>query len=223
MLLIVFIILLFISTVKSRNCLLLGDSLNIGDSLISNNGLYNLTLSSRGNLCIYDNINTRWCTGFRSPSIWKMYLNLSGVFGIIKTNNICIWAPNYPVTSFMYNIQYLIMSDNGNFIVYDNTGLVWSCNRGTFSKYITPVCPITSGTESVGDTCNNIPSSIPTINPSLTPTINPILPPSLIPTIIPTRNPTINPTRNPTRLPSTPVRSPPTSKPIIKPTVIPTL
>ena len=226
-----FILFLFIFSIEkilSQNCLLPGNDLLIGASLISNNGLYNLTVTSRGNVCVFDITSKRWCSGFLSPSAWKMSLTDSGIFAVVKTNGITVWAPNAPVTSDMHNIAYAIISDNANFIVYNNAGLIWSCYRGTFSKYYKPSCNITSPTESIGDTCNNIPSFSPTLIPTFSPTSFPTSIPTLIPTLSPTFSPTRSPTKTPTRIPTT-TRSPtapakrgvPTFKPIISPTAIP--
>ena len=193
------ILFLFIFNVRqsiSQNCLLPGNDLLIGKSLISNNGLYNLTVTSRGNVCIFDILSKRWCSGFLSPASSKMTLTTMGKFSVVKANDITVWAPNAPVTSTMHNIAYAIISDNANFIVYSNTGLIWSCYRGTFSKYYEPSCNITSPTESIGDTCNNIPSFSPSITPTLVPSITPTLVPhTRVPTIykkpVPTPKPRI--------------------------------
>lgn len=147
-----------------RNCLFRGTSLAINDSLTSNNGLYNLTLNQRGNICIFDSINKRWCSGYWFPSTTasKMVITSNGKFGVIKTNNNIIWSPNYPIGRAISNIDYIIISNNGNFIVYNNTGIAWSCNRGTFSRYKNSTCSITSETESVDDYCNYSPTTNPT-------------------------------------------------------------
>lgn len=191
---------ILVGIIKSQNCLLRGNSLLIGESLISNNGIYNITVTSRGNVCLFDNISRRWCSGFISPSAWKMVLTVIGNFAVIKTNGITIWAPNYPVTSFMTNIEYAIISNNGNFIIHNSGGLIWSCYRGTFSRFINASCPITSETENIGDTCNNVPTASPTISPSANPTNKPTANPTSAPKKL--RSPTYYPTTFPTPLPT---------------------
>jgi hypothetical protein len=225
---IMFIFIFLTRQILCQNCLLPGNDLLLGGSLISNNGLYNLTLTSRGNVCIFDSTSKRWCSGFLSPSAWKMSLSNLGIFSVIKTNDITIWAPNVPVTSAMHNIVYAIISDNANFIIYNNAGLIWSCYRGTFSRYYEPSCNITSPTESIGDTCNNVPSFSPTLNPSIQPSLNPTLNPTKIPTrspstILPSITKKGTPTKNPTRIPSKNPTLIPTEDPTLIPTEYPTL
>ena len=203
----------------SNNCLLPGDSLSIGNSLFSINGQFKLTLITKGNICIYNTSDNsiRWCSGFLSPSAQRMSLNINGNFAIVKTNNIAIWSPKIPITSFMTNIKYALISNNGNFIIYNNDNqIVWSCFKGTFSRSIYSKCTVTSAGETINDTCNN-----PTIAPTIAPT-TPTIAPTIAPTITPTIAPTITPTTPPTRSPTTPTRSPTTRAPTAKPKPSPT-
>lgn len=200
---------LYFLNTNCKNCLLQGESLLIGEALISNNEIYNLTVNLKGNICVY-NVNTntkKWCSGYVSPVAWKMIITESGQFSIIKTNGISIWSPKSPITSVMNNVQYVILSNNGNFIVYSNSGIAWSCNRGTFSRSIYSTCGITSSLESIDDTCNT-PTATPTATPTRAPTA------SSSPTRSPTRKPTTN-ARSPTMKPTSASKKPPTAVPTI--------
>jgi hypothetical protein len=216
-----FVFLLFFYFVKSQNCLFRGETLTIGSSLYSSNGLYNLTIMTKGNVCVYDGSGKRWCSGYLSPSSWEMILTSSGNFGVVKTNGICVWAPNNPITTLMPNIEYIIMSNNANFIVYDNIGLAWSCNRGTFTNPSNYSCIITSIDESIGDTCNNSPTASPTSIPTTFPSVSPTSIPSTEPSIIPSTEPTIIPSTEPSIIPSTEPTIIPSTFPSTFPTIIP--
>ena len=205
-----FYLLNLISVISGKNCLFPGDKLGIGEYLTSNNGLYSLKIMERGNVCVYDINGKRWCSGWTSPSAWQLNLTNVGKFGVVKTNNICVWAPHNPITTMMSNIQYIMINDNANFLVYNNSGLAWSCKQGTFTNPANSSCPII-GTSEVGtDSCNsNYPSSKPTSYPTSIPTSSK---PTSYPTSIPTSSkPTSYPTSIPTSSNPTPSPTPPNS------------
>ena len=131
------LVILFLISIKifAKNCLLPGDSLLFGDYLVSNNGLYFLTILNRGNICLYNSTTQTFCVGFHSPSYDSLSLTSSNKFCAVKTNGICYWAPHLPITSIMNNIAYAILSNNGNFLVNVTSNSTGDWNWITTSSF----------------------------------------------------------------------------------------
>ena len=235
------ILFLILSSVLARNCLLPGERLKIGESLTSENGLYSLRLINQGNVCVYDTAK-RWCSGWVSPSASQMNLTNIGKFGVIKTNGICVWAPHNPITTMLPNVRYIIIGNNANLLVYNSSGLAWSCKRGTFTYPAGVACPIVGTNEETDELCNGqtrtpsfrptlspsiyptfLPSLFPSLIPSVEPSLLPSVEPSILPSVEPTFFPTISPTFEPSISPSVEATPLPSVEPSISPTFIPTL
>ena len=232
----IYIIITLIYTAYSatiyQNCLGTTSSIFPNQYLLSQNKKYKLELLSTGNLCIYNNNQTTWCTNVLNQYVTNMFIS-SGKLMAISSSNYdgsgsfgYYWAPHSSYNTAMTGITYLIITNNGNFVLYNNTGIAWSCSMGTFSSG--GACPLDSSIvmDTVCVSNTNSPTKLPSQAPSIKPTF-PTLSPSFIPTrepsIGPSCTPTINPSYIPTISPSVEPSYSPTIEPSFNPTISPTI
>eukprot|EP01038_Epipyxis_sp_PR26KG_P005612 gene5612-7752_t len=206
------IITCFLPIESLSNCLSSGQSLYVGNYLLSANGLVTLLFQSDGNICIYyassgaPSGGSIWCSDYFSSSPYILTMQSDGNLVAYDTSGSAFFASN---TYGYFGGSFAIIQSDQNFVVYTYYySPTYACSSQS------PSCPYTSSGDS--NTCYDL---TPTAAPVGTPTSNPS---SIAPSSFPTKKPSIMPSpfasSNPTKVPS----QNPTPNPSIIPSVIPT-
>ena len=110
-----------------KNSLSNGEELKDGQSLVSKNGKYRLTMRTDGNLVLYNNNGkAKWASGKyygKNRSPYKLIMQTDGNLVVYDKNMKVIWASNvYKGNSHSYK---LVLKDNGKLVVYKNGEPMW--------------------------------------------------------------------------------------------------
>lgn len=114
------LLLLFLSLpIFGKNTLLPDESLDRGNSLVSLNGLYKLTLQEDGNLVLYQKNKAIWFTGTQGQAIQSLTMQTDGNAVLYKYSGASAWDSK---TSGNPN-SYLVLQDDGNLVVYKRVAI----------------------------------------------------------------------------------------------------
>src|SRR5882672_6218037 len=105
-----------------------GDTLNVNDSIASNNGQYILTLPGDGNLVLYLADPAGWEALWASHT-WHRNVNNAVMQGdgnfVLYGGNGAVWATG----TYHYPGAHLVLQDDGNAVIYEPGGRpVWATN-----------------------------------------------------------------------------------------------
>eukprot|EP01038_Epipyxis_sp_PR26KG_P009125 gene9125-12309_t len=118
------VIILWILPIESlSNCLQTGQSLYVGDYLLSSNGLVTLLFQSDGNICIYyassgaPSGTSTWCTDLLSASPHTLTMESDGSLNAYDTSGNTYFSTS--LTGYSYGGSFFaIMQCDQNFVVY---------------------------------------------------------------------------------------------------------
>lgn len=116
-----------------------GQSLGVGNRLISNNDRYVLILQKDGNLVIYrvGTMPTIWSTGTHGRKVFSAVMQTDGNFVIYGSEG-AIWSTDTDGN----RVAWLVMQEDGNLVLYKPDGTaIWS--SGTFEPVEPPLPPST--------------------------------------------------------------------------------
>jgi pseudomonalisin len=113
------------NAVSGTNTLYAGEQLLRGQSLYSNNGLYQLILQDDGNLVLYKSSKALWASGTDGKAVKNCIMQTDGNLVLYAYNGIAVWASNTNGTGD--SSSRLVMQDDGNLVMYKN-GAVWASN-----------------------------------------------------------------------------------------------
>lgn len=113
--------------IMPTNVLLQGQSMSMGQSLVSRNGIYRMVLQVDGNLVVYQYATPIWdsaTSGYYLGNNGKLTMQSDGNLVIYDTNGRPYWDTynthfNPPSPRIGY---YLIMQDDGNLVLYTRYG-----------------------------------------------------------------------------------------------------
>lgn len=103
-----------------------GNSLQIGQYIISVSGQIKLILQGDGNLVLYDSSNKPlWATGTNGKAVSRAVVQTDGNFVLYDKNNIKLWSTN----TAGHPGAFLIVQNDGNTVLYDTSlNQLWSTN-----------------------------------------------------------------------------------------------
>lgn len=107
----------------------IGDSLNAGENLLSKTGRFKLCHRKNGDVVIYDHFKpkgsqTVWSAGTSGRDSSKLVLARDGFFKLLDSDGDEIWRAD----SKRNRANHAVMQNDGNFVLYSDTGPVWSSN-----------------------------------------------------------------------------------------------
>jgi len=103
-----------------------GEKLEVGQSLTSRNGAYELTLQDDGNLVLYAGEQAVWSTGTNGKNVVRAEVQADGNF-VLYTPDDPVWASQ---TKGAKDVR-LILQDDRNLVLYGFDGPAWSSNTQT--------------------------------------------------------------------------------------------
>ncbi|ORB83230.1 lectin [Mycobacterium kansasii] len=103
-----------------------GQRLQQGDSLVSNNGAYTLTLQEDGNLVLTADGAPVWATATDGQNVVRAELQTDGNF-VLYTPERAVWHSD---TMGSKNVR-LVLQDDRNLVLYAADGPVWSAGTQT--------------------------------------------------------------------------------------------
>ena len=127
------------SLANAINTLNPGESLNVRQSISSNNGCFKLIMQNDGNLVLYRNSDNivAWATNTSGTSTNIATMQTDGNFVTYKPFKIPTWASQ---TSGKSNSK-IVLQDDGNLVIYQNsTSPIWASNT-TMDCYTKPTPP----------------------------------------------------------------------------------
>lgn len=122
-------------TMVKTNTLKINESLNIGDSLTSENNFFQLTLLKTGNLDLVNlkTKNTLWSSN-RPKLGTKATLITDGNFEITDAAGAVIWS----TSTYNEDIQTLVLRNDGNVVILDSLkSVIWATNSYSFPEGLT--------------------------------------------------------------------------------------
>jgi hypothetical protein len=103
-------------------------SLNVGNSLTSQDGRFTLILQSDGNLVLYWSGGApRWATGTDGRTVSRAIMQMDGNFVLYAPDGTAVWASGtvgHPGAS-------LTLQNDGNLVIYGPGGPLWATNTAT--------------------------------------------------------------------------------------------
>jgi uncharacterized protein (AIM24 family) len=109
------------SSVYANDTLQQGEQLRNGESLISNNGCFNLVLQSDGNLVLYLRNTPIWASGTDGKSGNALVMQGDGNLVLYAENGLATWSSQTQGTN---NSRFIVQND-GNAVVYADSKAVW--------------------------------------------------------------------------------------------------
>lgn len=103
-----------------------GEKLEVGQSLTSLNGAYQLTLQQDGNLVLYAGDQSVWSTGTNGKNVVRAEVQTDGNF-VLYTPDDPVWATQ---TKGAKDVRLIIQNDR-NLVLYGFDGPAWSSNTQT--------------------------------------------------------------------------------------------
>lgn len=98
-----------------------GESLRVGESIVSPNGQFRLVLQSDGNLVLYTSARAMWSTRTTGTGANKLTLQSDG--------NLVLYSPTRAVWNSLTAgkpASTLVLQDDGNLVLYGGTAAFWS-------------------------------------------------------------------------------------------------
>lgn len=111
---ILFLFILPVISLFSKNTLEPGETLQRGESLVSPNGLYRLVLQDDGNLVLYQKNEAMWFTGTQGQAIKELVMQPDGNAVLYKYSGASAWNTN---TERNPN-SCLTLQNDGNLVIY---------------------------------------------------------------------------------------------------------
>jgi hypothetical protein len=109
-----------------RDTLPSGGRLNPNDDVVSNNGRFQLTMQSDGNLVLYDNARGRkvlWSSGTQGQAVNNCIMQSDGNLVIYGFPN-----PVWDSGTQGHPNAYLRVQDDGNMVIYPMGAALWTTN-----------------------------------------------------------------------------------------------
>ena len=119
-----------------------GEKLEVGQSLTSDNGAYNLKLQDDGNLVLYSGDTAVWSTETNGQPVVRAEVQEDGNF-VLYTADKPVWHSD---TKGAKDVR-LILQDDRNLVLYGFDGVAWSSKTNTDEAPPAPPAPPVVETE----------------------------------------------------------------------------
>jgi LysM repeat protein len=113
-----------------------GEKLEVGQSLTSTNGAYNVILQDDGNLVLYTGETAVWSTGTNGQAVVRAEVQDDGNF-VLYTSEKPVWHSD---TKGAKDVR-LILQDDRNLVLYGSDGPAWSSETHTDEAPPPPPAP----------------------------------------------------------------------------------
>merc|ERR1719231_1101955 len=111
-----------------KDTLRVHEKLNEGQSLVSSNGSYRMTMQGDGNLVLYRGSHPLWASGTDGcgPGCHAV-LHHDNLFAVYNSRHQCIWDSQ--LCNSADGSHYVVMQNDGNFVQYDSSNRPIWCTR----------------------------------------------------------------------------------------------
>jgi hypothetical protein len=103
-----------------------GQTMRHGDSIVSSDNRFRMTMQTDGNLVIYRNSDGHpiWASNTAQSDVDRAVMQTDGNFVLYHVNNAPAWASNTPGAPG----SWLVMQTDGNLVIYRPNFPIWASN-----------------------------------------------------------------------------------------------